>query len=319
MHKFLYTILFIAIILTACYNEEKVIPAPEIFMQIPDGGFDFDTDSVELIEPKITYDIKSEYTWKEKNETIDTKKIYEFKNRSLGTYLLNFSVVTPYGEDAMDITVNALDINSFEEFKQLNDKGYNNNPESGYHQFKYVQYPCLYDANTPEQWGGFALSDNTKKTDAGIANEFSVYASYGADESELFTVYKQLANQALPVRFSDGNAHVVKSIEVNNSTRSYLTMQSGFSKKEGKDFFLLSITGLDASGSKISGPVEVLLADYRPVQTSEKYLVSEWKKIDLTALGAVHQLVFELSSSRDNDPDFNMPMYFCLDNLKIIK
>lgn len=318
MYRFLFLILFSAITFAACQIEEKVIPPPEIFMQIPDGGFDFDTDSVELIEPKITYDIKSEYIWKEKDVTFHTEKIYEFKNRPLGTYLLNFTVTTPYGEDAMDITVNSLDINSYEEFKQLNDKGYYNNPESGYHQFKYVQYPCYYNSNAPEEWGGFALSDNTKKTDATVANEFSVYASSGADESEIFAVYKQLANQAFPVRFSDGNAHIVKSIEVNNSTRSYLTMQSGFNKKEGKDFYLLSITGLDAAGTKISGPVEFLLADYRPELTSDKYLVSEWKKIDLTELGAIHQLAFVLSSSRDDDPEFNMPMYFCLDNLKII-
>ncbi|MBR8537598.1 DUF4465 domain-containing protein [Carboxylicivirga sediminis] len=319
MYKYLYWILLSIITLSACQNNEKVIPAPEIFLQIPDGGFDFDTDSVEYIEPKITYDIDSEYTWSENDLAIDNEKIYTFENRPLGTYLLKFTVFTPYGEDAMDISVNSLDINSFEEFDNLNDDGYFNQPEEGFHQFKYIHYSCDYDAASPADWGGFALSDNTNKTDASEKNEFSVYASSGADDSDIFMVYKQQADKSFPVTFNDGNAHVVRSIEVNNATRSYLTMQSGFNKKEGKDYYLLSISGLDQNGAKISGPVEFLLADYRPELTADKYLVSEWEQVDLTSLGAIHQLVFELSSSRDADETFDLPMYFCLDNLKIIE
>ncbi len=319
MFKHLTILLISTLLLTACNNEEKVIPAPEIFIQMPDGGFDFDTDSVETISPQITYDINSQYAWYENDELIHDGRVYTFKNRSLGKYEFMFTVLTPSGDDTLYVTAHSLDINSFEEFDGLNDDGYNNSPESGLHTFKYVEYPCAYDAAAPADWGGFALSDNTKKTDATVENEFSVYASSGADESDIFMMYKQQDGANLSINFNDGNAHVVKSIEVNNSTRSYLTMQSGFNKKEGKDYFLLSITGLDASGTVISGPVEFLLADYRPEATADKYIISEWSKVDLTELGAVNQLAFKLSSSRDDDAEFDLPMYFCLDNLKIIE
>jgi len=301
-------------------NEEKEIPPPEIYLQMPEGGFDFDTDSVELIEPKITYDIKSTYAWFENDEQFHDEKDYIFQNKELGSYEYKFTVETAYGSDVMDIMVHSLHINTFEEFDGLNDDGYFNSPEAGYHLFKeFVQYPCFYDANTSENWGGFALSDNTDKSDADIENEFSVYASSGADESDIFTVFKQVEGANYPITFSDGKSHKIKSIDVNNGTRSYLTMQSGFNKKEGQDYFLLSVNGHDASGAVISGPVEFLLADYRPEQTGDKYIISEWSKVDLTALGHVHQLSFTLSSSRDDDNEFDLPMYFCLDNLKIIE
>ncbi len=323
MFKYSYILVLIVLAFFACDNNEKVIPPPEIFLQIPEGGFDFDIDSVEHIEPKITYDINSEYAWFEIEEQVEEqvsdKLIFTFENRPLGEYNLKFTVVTPYGDDTIDIVAHSLDINGFDDFENLNDDGYFNSPTAGFHQFKYIQYTCQYDAATPADWAGFALSDNTQKTDATVDNEFSVYASSGADDSDVFMVYKQQEGSVFPVTFEDDQAHVVKSIEVNNSTRSYLTMQSGFSKKEGKDYYLLSISGLDASGTTISGPVEFLLADYRPELTGDKYIVSEWEKIDLTDLGSVHQLAFKLSSSRDEDEAFDLPMYFCLDNLKIIK
>ncbi|WP_439185340.1 DUF4465 domain-containing protein [Carboxylicivirga taeanensis] len=317
MLKHIYIILCAALLTAACQNEEKVVPAPTIYLQVPEGGFDFDTDSVEVIEPKITYDINAEYAWYENGTLIQNEKILTFENRSLGKYKFLFTVLTPTGDDTLSFTAHSMDINSFEEFKQLNDDGFYNSPESGFHQFKYVRYTCHFEAANPANWGGFALSNNTNKSDASTDNEFSVYANSGAEDSEIFMVYKQLADTNFSISFNDGNAHVVESIEVNNATRSYLAMNNNFNKKEGKDYFLLTINGLDATGTPVSQPVEFLLADYRPELTASKYIVTDWEEINLSQLGAVHQLTFNLSSSRDDDTTFEMPMYFCLDNLKI--
>ena len=53
------------------------------------------------------------------------------------------------------------------------------------------------------------------------------------------------------------------------------------------------------------------LADFRFDDDSEDYVVNKWEFVDLTDLGIVKRLEFELSSS-----DAGTPLYFCLDNLK---
>lgn len=313
-HLIYYTlIIFLAV---ACYNDEKEIPPPEIFLQMSDTGIDIDTDSVDYIEPKITYDINSEYSWIEGGNLVQTEKIYEFNKDALGTYNYIFSVKTPYGEDQMDITVNSLHINTFEETaEELNSDGYLNNPENGYHLFKeFIQYPVDFNEDD-SSWSGFALSDNTNQSDASIDNEFSVYNSYGAEESDVFCVFKQ-SEAEHHILFDDGAAHAIKSISVNNSTMAYLTMVNGFNKKEDKDFLLLTITGYNNANAE-TGSVEFYLADYRPEEIVEKYIISEWNEIDLSDLGNVSSIEFKLSSSVDENSGFEMPLYFCLDNLKI--
>ncbi|MCT4587087.1 MAG: DUF4465 domain-containing protein [Carboxylicivirga sp.] len=318
MLKYIYPILLTIVLLSACQNEEKIIPPPEIFLKMPVDGFEFDTDSAELIEPIITYDIKSTYKWLEGSTEInDGKKDYLFENNPLGTYKYTFEVETPSGSDKMDITVHSLEINTFEEFKDFNDNGYFNSPEAGFHHFPPVHYPCEYDAATPSAWNGFAISKNASKTDSDSKGEFSVYGSSAADESKNFTIFKQVDGKTNYISFDEDESHVVKSIAVNNCTRTYLYMNTHFDKKGGLDYFKLTINGLDASGTKISGPVEVLLADYRPEQTAQKFLLSEWKVVELKELGSVNKLEFKLTSSHDINPESELPMYFCMDNLKI--
>ncbi|MCG8580310.1 MAG: DUF4465 domain-containing protein [Bacteroidales bacterium] len=315
---FITAVLMLSVL--ACQNEEKVIPAPEIYLQMPEGGFNFDTDSVEIIEPKITYDINSVYAWFENNEQFHDEKDYTFENKPLGTYNYMFTVLTDSGDDTMNITVHSLDINTFEEFDNFNDNGYFNNPSEGYHQFKYIQYPCIFNEAAPDEWSGFAISENASTSDSSTKGEFSVYGKSAADDSDNFTIFKQVDNISNNIKFDDGQSHVVKSISVNNCVRSYLYMQNGFNKKEGKDYFQLNIYGLDEAGAVISGPVEVLLADYRPELTADKFIRDEWYKVELEEeLGSIHQLAFSLSSSRDDEADFELPMYFCLDNLQIIE
>lgn len=319
MTKYSFIIVIVSLCILSCQNEEKVIPSPEIFLQIPEGGFDFDADSVEIIEPKITYDINSIYAWFENDNLFHEEKDYTFENRALGTYEFQFTVLTDYGDDTMNITVHSLDINTFEEFDNFNDNGYFNSPAADYHQFKYIQYPCIYNEAAPDDWSGFALSENASTSDSSTKGEFSVYGKSAADDSDNFTIFKQADGVANNIRFADGQPHVIKSIAVNNCTRSYIYMQNGFNKKEGKDYFQLNISGLDQDGAIISGPVSVLLADYRPEITAAKYIISEWQKIDLRQLGLIHQVAFNISSSRDDEPEFELPMYFCLDNLQVIE
>ncbi len=313
-----YTIILTAILFAACKKHTKVIPEPEIYIQMPDGGFEVDQDTSFLISPKITYDNSSIYEWKLNDEVIADTKEYTLVEPELGSYDFLFTVTTPSGFDTMTIPVHSLDIITFETFEKLNDDGYNNNPSEGYYSFK--EYDRLSNDNETGQstnWSGFAISKNTNNSTATVENEFSVYASSGADESKLFSVFKQSDNINHRLSFTD-KAHIVKSIEVNNSTYAYLTMQNGliFDKKNNVDYFKLTITGYSDSGIE-TGSVDFYLADYRFETVGERYIVASWNTIDLTPLGAVKELGFSLTSSIDSDPELFLPKYFCLDNIKI--
>ena len=61
----------------------------------------------------------------------------------------------------------------------------------------------------------------------------------------------------------------------------------------------------------ITGSIDIFLADFRYEDDADDYILSTWQYIDLTTLGTVKRLEFELSSS-----DAGTPLYFCLDNLK---
>ena len=85
-----------------------------------------------------------------------------------------------------------------------------------------------------------------------------------------------------------------------------------YAKKFGKgDWFLLTITGYDAN-DEVTGTKEFYLADLRDAKTA--YIINDWRYVDLSGLGKVSKLGFELSSTDNGEWGMNTPAYFCFDN-----
>lgn len=95
-----------------------------------------------------------------------------------------------------------------------------------------------------------------------------------------------------------------------------------FAKKFGgasgndPDFFLLSITGLDASNAPV-GTVDFYLADYRFEDNSQDYLIDTWELVDLSGLKGARRLSFAVTSSDIGPYGLNTPAYFALDDLNL--
>jgi hypothetical protein len=95
-----------------------------------------------------------------------------------------------------------------------------------------------------------------------------------------------------------------------------------FAKKFGgptgndPDFFLLTVQGFGAGGAPTE-TVNFYLADYRFTNTSLDYIVSGWRTVDLTTLGAATRLTFGLSSLDTGPFGMNTPAYFALNNLTV--
>lgn len=76
----------------------------------------------------------------------------------------------------------------------------------------------------------------------------------------------------------------------------------------------MSVTAKGYNGSEKTGEVVFYLADYRSENAEEHFALSTWKWFDLSSLGAITRLEFELFTTKSDDYGFTTPTYFCLDN-----
>jgi hypothetical protein len=174
---------------------------------------------------------------------------------------------------------------------------------------------------TFSSWTGWSYGRVTNVTTPGFTNQYAAYhlpAGTG-DASPTYAV----AFAGTPTIDLPAGARPL-SARITNTTYAALSMLNGdqFSKKFGgptgndPDFFLLTVQGFSAVGA-LTGTVQVYLADYRPANTSQDYVLSQWTTLDLAPLGPASRLTFALSSS-DNGPfGMNTPAYFALDNLAL--
>ncbi len=205
------------------------------------------------------------------------------------------------------------DISDFEDFEMEEQTYWNGSDGSG--QFTYGNkifrntfYP---DWNT---WSGFAYSNVINYLYYNEQAKYAAYPSGGADESENYVV----AHQFEKIVIDFGKGEEPRFIQLTNTTYTALAIKYGYgyAKKFGgrdgsdPDWFKLTITGMGLV-EEITGTVDFFLADFRFDDDSKDYVVNKWEFVDLTDLGIVKRLEFELSSS-----DAGTPLYFCLDNLK---
>lgn len=179
-------------------------------------------------------------------------------------------------------------------------------------------YNLTYTDNEYRSWGGVAYSSQTDNTLEGAAGQFVAMPGQGAENSEVYGIYYN----GDPVTFEYEEGANPQSIRITNNAYAYSSMQQGdqFSKQFGgvdgndPDYFKLTIIGLDAEDNE-TGSVDFYLADYRFDDNSEDYIVDSWEEVDLSSLGTVHKLAFELESSDVGDWGMNTPAYFAFDNL----
>lgn len=133
------------------------------------------------------------------------------------------------------------------------------------------------------------------------------------------TTFPGISYIDLPTGFS------AKSARITNTTYAALSILNGdqFAKKFGgvsgddPDFFLLTITGLDATNQTV-GSTDFYLADYRFGDNSQDYIVDTWELIDLSGLAGATRLSFAVTSSDIGQFGLNTPAYVALDDLVLV-
>jgi hypothetical protein len=169
-------------------------------------------------------------------------------------------------------------------------------------------------------WGtysGFALSNIIDPFNYNDRTKYSSYPSGGANESKNYAVAHQF--EKITITFKDtikGEEPVY--VMLANATYTALAIKYGYgyTKKYGgysgddPDWLKVSILGYPTWGG-VSGPIDFYLADFRFDDNSKDYITKSWHYVDLSSLGQVKRIEFQISSS-----DIATPLYFCLDNLK---
>lgn len=182
-----------------------------------------------------------------------------------------------------------------------------------------VQFNNAYNG-TFDFWSGFAYSNVANSTTAGFTNQYAAFPGGGSASSQY----------AIAFNFDQGDAIIsfttpviVNSADFANTTYAALSMRDGdaFSKKFGgvsgndPDYLRLDVHGF--LGGVNTATSSLYLADYQLSNNSLDFILNGWATQNLSGLGVVDSLQFDLVSTDVGAFGTNTPTYFALDNLSI--
>ena len=174
-------------------------------------------------------------------------------------------------------------------------------------------------------WQGFGYSQRTDTSTPGFANDLSAYPGVGAGGSATFGVGFMGWDPGHAPQIQLGTERSVAGAYFANTTYTALSMRDGdafaqaFGGVDGTtpDFLLLRVLGYDDSDA-LTGSVDFYLADYRFANSAEDYIVDDWRFVDLSGLGSVRSVRFEMLGSDMGAFGLNTPAYFAVDDIQLI-
>lgn len=181
------------------------------------------------------------------------------------------------------------------------------------------RYESLYGS-----WSGWTYSNETDMVTDGFMNQFSVYNTSGAGGSQNYALAYVSSYDTAATSIGFDAPVLAESVAITNTTYAALSMKNGdaFAKKFGgasgndADWFRLTIIGKDEQGGT-TGSVDFYLADFRFSDNSQDYILDQWATVNLSSLGLVSSLEFQMASSDAGLYGINTPTYFALDNLSV--
>ena len=140
------------------------------------------------------------------------------------------------------------------------------------------------------------------------SNNFAVHFGY-ADNSGF-----GLGEDALPaLTFADGAERVIDHMYVTNTIYAlncYIDGNNLTAKIGDDDWVKLVATGYDAGGTK-TGETYIYLCN------GPDNIVKDWTKWDLSGLGKINKVTFNVTGSSDNGYGFSQPAYFAYDDVAV--
>ena len=168
-------------------------------------------------------------------------------------------------------------------------------------------------SNMDGWWYGYGMSNQMDTTYNGLTDQYHSSAGGGVNGSQFCVAFPSGTTVDMT---NDVDGNLINGVMITNSAYAYSSMKNGdsFARKfTTGDWFLLTIIGTHSDGT--SSTVEAYLADLRDADTTKHYILDSWKWVDLSSLGEVKSLRFDLSSSDVGQWGMNTPAYVCIDNL----
>ena len=223
----------------------------------------------------------------------------------------------PAVEIAVDVPA-LLDVATFEELEVPADGHISVSTEEDDERTEFVSggyefaHGCMSDW---DYWYFFGYANRTNTKYETLDDQWNNVVGGGYDGSANYGVaYAAAFNGPCYVTPLSEEAVEVPGFYITNSSYAYSSLTGGdpYAKKFGLgDWFKLTITGYDAD-DEVTGTKDYYLADLRDAEKA--YIVNDWRYVDLSGLGKVSKLSFELSSTDNGDWGMNTPAYFCFDN-----
>ena len=187
---------------------------------------------------------------------------------------------------------------------------------------KYVDgsmtFPSVWD-DTWSYWSeGWAVSNMTDSSTAGVTNMYSATTAIGLNGSPNYSIGKSNSTIRLTGTIA---SQPLNGTYITNTTYAAIAMRDGdaFAKQFGgttgddPDYFAVTIWGY-AGGVKTTDSVNFYLADYRDSDNTLDYIIKDWTWVDLSLLGTVDSLIFILDGSDVGAWGLNTPAFFAMDN-----
>ena len=185
-----------------------------------------------------------------------------------------------------------------------------------------------YNYNAYCYWGGGHVISNYASrdyvTNGTYENQATVYGDEGAgghNGSANFCMHfgyidgsPYNATDYLPeLTFADGKARVINHMWVNNSTYAlncYFNGNGLTTNIGEEDWVKLLAIGYDENDNA-TATVEFYMVN------GPEYVITDWTKWDLTGLGAVTRVEFNITGSSDNGYGYSQPAYFAYDDVAV--
>jgi len=171
-----------------------------------------------------------------------------------------------------------------------------------------ADYETYCDYTTQLTVYNSAAGDEIKTAGGGYNGSDNFAVHYGYMDGSAYNFTEELPS----LSFGDGKARVIDHMYVNNTCYQFYCYKGGneFTNPVGEgDWVKLIATGYN--GETSTGTAEMVFVD------GPDGIITDWTKWDLSGLGAVTKVEFNVDCSSDNGFGNSQPSYFAYDNVAV--
>ncbi|MBR1520027.1 MAG: DUF4465 domain-containing protein [Bacteroidaceae bacterium] len=329
MKKYLLAcaVLVVGMVMFSSCSDDDDMKEPVIAFNVSEESLTVEEGTEVTIAPTYTYvDTNTTYEWTVNGVVASTTPTLVYTPATAGEYVIVLKVTNAAGTTTKQLTlvvsenVRTLDFEAESWAALIDAPQYGGTLLYGDGGTTPVNYSwsdveSLLSSSLTAAWGGYyGYSEGgvaiSNYIDADIQNhatyqyQLAVPASNG---SENFAVVYAPAS----ISFSDGEARVIKSMDVSPTTYQLgvTTYGDGYAASLAESGYL-AVTIVGKNGDTETGTLTFDLARNGSILTG-------WDKIDLSSLGEVTSLTFDVDGSDRSDYGVKHPKYFAFDNVVV--